>query len=430
MTETQRIMPAVEPPLVDTLRLLLPCADTALLLRATVLEGDVVRDSWLEWRRRVPNPNAYLAADRVGIKRHLPLLYRNLVTNGVDMGRDLEPYFRAARAREELRSTRYRRFLGEALTALRGVGVQFVVGKGVTIGESIHTDPVVRHSHDIDLLVRPEDIAAASDALRGAGFVPPSTLGTQAEPRFDHQSGLPVELHDRLYRTPFYDGDLHGLWNRARDGEILGIPVRLISDIDLLIQAPVHASVVAQRYNLSWIIDVVTLIQRRERDGIAIDWAAATRIGIDSHAALPLYVMYRYLAATFDAPIPGNVISEFRAAASRTGVLQHLAATEGVRADPRQRRIKVIVEASGWRSRAILARAALFPPPRYLRAKNPQASSLRLAWMYLSRPLRFVARQINRFQFRLRQRWLVSKTTPSQPNAAVENSSATGRSLI
>ena len=424
MTEAQRLIPACDPPLADTLRLLMPCAHTTLLLQAALLQDDAVGKAWSQWRQVITDPKAFLASDRVGIKRHLPLLYRNLVSCGVDLGRDLEPYFRAARAREEMRSARYRRYLGEAIGALQHSGVDFIVGKGVTVGETIHADPVLRHSHDIDLLVRSENLSAAAGALCRAGFLPSETRGPQIEPRFDHESGLPVELHDRLYRTPFYDGDLAGTWSRAREGEILGMPVRLIGDADLLVQAPVHASAVYQRQGLSWIVDVVSLLRRRESEGAAIDWTAVTRIAIDAHAALPLYVMYRYLATTFNASIPAQVIGELRRSAARCGPLQHLAALDGLRADPQQRRIKSLLEHSGWSSRAAIARAMLLPPPAYFRARHPEASSLSLTLMYFKRPLRFIVRQVNRFQFRLRQRWLPSKLTGSQP--AVVAASAAG----
>jgi len=396
---------APDPPMADTLRLMMPCAPTTLLLRAALLQGDAAAKAWSQWRETVPDPKAFLASDRVGIKRHLPLLYRNFATYRVDVGREIEPYFRAARAREELRSARYRRFLGEALTALLQSGIAFVVGKGVTVGETIHDDPVVRHSHDIDLLVRSEDIPAAAEALQKAGFPPSLRHSPRSEHKFDHPSGLPVELHDRLYRTPFYNGDLAGVWSRARDGKILGVPVRLLSDADLLVHASVHASLVPQRCGLSWIVDVVTLLRKRASEGEEIDWTAITRIAGDAHATLPLFVTCHYLATTFDASIPRHVIDELRRSAARAGPLQHLAALDGLRCEPRLRRIKPLLEASGWRSRAAIARAMLLPPPAYFRATHPGIRALPLARLYVTRPLRFAARQLNRIQYRLRQRW-------------------------
>jgi Uncharacterised nucleotidyltransferase len=414
LTEAQRLIPACDPPLADTLRHLMPCAHTTLLLQAALLQNDAVGKAWSQWRQAITDPKAFLASDRVGIKRHLPLLYRNLVSHGVDLGRNLEPYFRAARAREEMRSARYRRYLGEALAALQQGGINFVVGKGVTVGETIHTDPVVRHSHDVDLLVCTESMSAAAAALQARGFARSANTGAGGEQRFDHISGLPIELHDRLYRTPFYDGDLPGVWSRARAGEILGVPVRLIGDADLLVHAPVHASLVLQRRGLSWIVDVVSLLRKRAAEGVAIDWSTVLQIARDARTSLPLYVTYQYLAETFDAPIPRHATEELRRAAARIGTAQRLAALDGLRSEPRTSGIRMLMGASGWRSRVVMARALLLPPPSYLKTQRPEMNRPALTLLYVTRPLRFVARQLRRALYRLR-RWLGARMNGPQP---------------
>jgi hypothetical protein len=437
LTEAKRFIPASDPPLADTLRLLLPCAQTTLLLQAALLQGDAVGKAWSQWRHVISDPKAFLASDRVGIKRHLPLLYRNLVSFGVELGRDLEPYFRAARAREELRSTRFRRYLGEALAGLRQGGIRFVVGKGVTVGEAIHTDPVVRHTHDVDLLVRSDSLSAAAAALQAAGFARSTNAGGDSGARFDHTSGLPVELHDHLYRTPFYDGDLAGPFSRARRGDVLGMPAFLLSDADLLVHAPVHASLVLQRHGLSWIVDFVSLLRKRAAEGVAIDWEVVLQIGCDARAPLPLYVMYQYLAENFDAPIPLQTLEELRRTAARIGTAQRLAALNGLRVETRTSGIRTLMVASGWRSRVIMAKALLLPPPSYLRAQLPEVGRPPLALVYVARPLRFAARQFRRARYRLR-RWLGARMNASQPDLvaasadtaiarAEEPAAATGR---
>src|SRR5262249_22300316 len=161
--------------------------------------GDQVAEAWSKWRAGITDPKAFLASDRIGIKRHLPLLYHSLKSNDANIGRDLEPYFRVARAREELRSIRYRQFLGAALSALHQNAIGFVVGMWITVGELVHPDPVLRHCHDIDLLIRPSDLSPAASALCRAGFSH-NASSTRSDPRYIHESGLPVYLHDRIYR--------------------------------------------------------------------------------------------------------------------------------------------------------------------------------------------------------------------------------------
>ena len=224
-----------------------------------------------------------------------------------------------------------------------------------------------------------------------------------------------MELHDRLYRTPFYDGSLNDVWNRARTAVILGVPVRLISDVDLLVQAPVHASVVPQRYNLSWIIDVVHLLRRRESEAATIDWALVTRIAGDTDAELPLYVTYQYLATTFQCPDSPDVIDELRRSAAKAGRLQHLVALDGLRAAP-QTRFKSLLQASGWRSRRAIAVAMLLPPMEYLKGKHPEIGAVPLALLYLTRPLWFAGRQLAKVRHRFRHRWF--NPGPTEPQRA------------
>jgi hypothetical protein len=211
-----------------------------------------------------------------------------------------------------------------------------------------------------------------------------------------------VELHERLYRTPFYDGDLAGVWRRSRQGNIVGVPVQLMGDADLLVHALVHASVVPQRCGLSWIVDVVSLLNHRASDGKTIDWTEFTRLAGQSRATLPVYVTCHYLKTKFDAAIPQTVIDELRRSATNAGPLQHLAVLDGLRCEPRHRRIQTILESSGWRSRAAIARALLVPPPAYLKATHPGIRTLPLALLYLTRPLRFIVRQARRIRNRVR----------------------------
>jgi len=170
---------------------------------------------------------------------------------------------------------------------------------------------------------------------------------------------------------------------------------------------------VPQRNGLSWITDVVSLLRKRDAQAVAIDWTLIRRSAVDAGAALPMYVTCQYLATTFNAAIPKEVIDELRRAASSASPLQHLAALDGLRCEARSRRIKSLVQASGWRSRAVIARAMLLPPPAYFKMRNPELHTPALALLYLTRPLRFIARQLRRRYRRLYQASTDSKLAPT-----------------
>ena len=166
-------------------------------------------------------------------------------------------------------------------------------------------------------------MAAAATAISRAGFLR-KDCSPSGDRRFIHESGLPVALHDRLYRSPFYNADLSEVWSRTREALVLGIPVRVMSDVDLLVLTPVHASLVRERSHLGWILDVVSLLMRREREGATIDWSLFAEITTESRVQLPLFIAYHYLATRFRAPIPHEVIDQLRRSADTAGRLQHL----------------------------------------------------------------------------------------------------------
>ena len=97
MSESNRAIFSGDPPLADTLCLMMPSAPTTLLLQAGLLQDETAVAAWSRWRQTVEESKAFLASDRTGIKRHLPLLYWNLVAQGAVLGREMELYLRCSR---------------------------------------------------------------------------------------------------------------------------------------------------------------------------------------------------------------------------------------------------------------------------------------------------------------------------------------------
>jgi hypothetical protein len=56
------------------------------------------------------------------------------------------------------------------LSALQGMGSQVIVLKGAALAETVYPDRVLRPMSDIDLLVRPEEIARIEDTLIDLGY--------------------------------------------------------------------------------------------------------------------------------------------------------------------------------------------------------------------------------------------------------------------
>jgi hypothetical protein len=72
---------------------------------------------------------------------------------------------------ERLRYEAYARISARAFDALAAAAVPFIVLRGAALAEAAYPATTLRHSHDVDLLIRPNDVGRATDALRQAFFV-------------------------------------------------------------------------------------------------------------------------------------------------------------------------------------------------------------------------------------------------------------------
>ncbi len=158
-----------------------------------------------------PSPEAVQSADPVTLMRTLehlravPVLAPPLVARHGDL---LPAWFRDRVATTRQVSQRAG-LLHHALTdklaaALAERNVPTMPLKGVTLAETVHGDLGARVSHDIDLLVEPEHLDAATATLRGLGwwentFTAPRRGLPLLHRVLHHEAHPPVELHWRVH---------------------------------------------------------------------------------------------------------------------------------------------------------------------------------------------------------------------------------------
>jgi hypothetical protein len=122
-----------------------------------------------------------------------------------------------------------RALLLEVAEALTAAGIDFAVLKGCALLGGVYPNPALRPIRDLDLLIRPSDVAQASQLLIDqCGCVPEShiagkmlddyTVHKHAEPLWNAARGVPIELHVRLVDRP-----------RSGDGGLLFDPERLLA---------------------------------------------------------------------------------------------------------------------------------------------------------------------------------------------------------
>ncbi len=387
-------IPPPEPALADALRVILPGEERTALLRACLLSGEAGRRAWETWRERTGDARKTFEDDDTGLKGLLPLVQAALERNGITGDKPLLTYLRAARLREELRSKAYRDICGRVLSALAAADVPVIALKACVVAETAYETPAVRHCHAVDLLVRDADMARTAGILAAQDF---ARARVQLAPGPDHVSyqhgtGMPLELHSRLFHIPYYQPPMDEIWARSQPGTIAGAATRIISPADNLLHVCGHAAGARARANLRWASDAWHIIVRH-RD---LDWQGLLSCAASSGLALPLYVMMRYLAEDLDAPVPAHVVAALAETAGRGGRREREAALLGALTGLTATAQALFREAGGWRTRARLIRFLLLPSPACLGWSYRIPHWGLLPFFYLYRPFRYAGPRVYR----------------------------------
>ena len=149
----------------------LPRPEDTLLLRACLHAGESGRracEAWLARPRSTDLP-------REAVKSFLPLLFRAVRTHSIGVSQSFLTILKTAALREELRTRTYRLIAGRVLSALANRIPPAIPIGGVVLAETVYPDPALRHSHDIEILVEPDDIDEVGRSLIALGFTASGT---------------------------------------------------------------------------------------------------------------------------------------------------------------------------------------------------------------------------------------------------------------
>ena len=352
------------PPVLDALSVVLPTAEETSLLRVCLSSDERSRQSWAQWQRlRTDGANSFLG-DSPSVKKLWPLVYEAVRRYGLEVDKESQTYLRSARLKEELRINIFRRVCVEVLQLLQKGNVPTIVLKGVALAETVYNSPVLRHCHDIDLLIEYEDLNRAEMLLRSIGFKrvdqTPDPEGDDC--KLEHESGLLLELHSRLFDTTLCKERLSEVWGRSKSCVIAGVQARILSPADNLFHVCGHAFYSSSRQSLQWVCDA-SLIIDRHRD---LNWGLLLDCAERTHLALPLAVTLGYLAENLNVPVPATFLdSLFAAAAKITGIERELTFFRA-RTSSQEGLGKFLRKARGWRGKALLIQWMIFPSPTYL----------------------------------------------------------------
>jgi hypothetical protein len=381
---------ALAPALATALAQLLPGHDETALLTTLLHRGESARAAWQRFGAAVPDLPSAFRLDSGAWKRLSPLLLVALRESAIEADAALRTVLRTAYLREELRSRAYREIAGVVLGALRDAGLRFLVLKGAALSETVYGSPVLRHAHDVDVLVASADAGVAAAIMGRAGLAAGRPLRDEQGRLFQHHSGLPFLLHQRLHRLSYYRADFDALWGRAAAARVADVEVRVPDDADQLLHVLGHASSSASRDTLQWVTDAWMLLHAAG----GVDWAEFPARVRESRLELPVYTLLRYLGRELAAPVPGAALDALGDLAARARGGRRDVALLGVRQKP--------VDAASpgpaardWHTRLTLLRWRTLPSPEYMRWRYGSSRwAAALPILYLARIVDYAGRRL------------------------------------
>jgi hypothetical protein len=172
------------------------------------------------------------------------------------------------------------------LAALARDGVDAIPLKGPWIADRLHHPADTRPTHDLDLLVRREDMTAAGSRLRELGYVqvpnaeapPTEHLVYESEHSTQWRPGIDIHCHiTGLGDEPWLDR----LWGRVVWQPFRGSRVLAMSSTDLLLYLSVHSA----RHGWLHLCHFLDLAQALDAEGRTVDWELLDREAGGVHRA-------------------------------------------------------------------------------------------------------------------------------------------------
>ncbi|MGA8261629.1 MAG: nucleotidyltransferase family protein [Arenicellales bacterium] len=274
-----------------------PDPSTELLLRkAACVEPDesvreaIRRDckSQRDWRDTIRQAELHGMA---------PYLYRQIMDAGAEIPDAADKALKALTFRHTTAARIRTRALLEILQELSRHDIDVLVLKGAALAHLIYDPPGLRPMSDIDLLVAPKHLDAASRLLSELGY----RGGLDSGLLSDHHhlptvsrtiDGLTISIevhHDALTRDNIGSIRLDTLSDPAQEFAVDGVPVRALGHIDMLRHLCRHALEPRQTTKLGSVLDILLYASHY---GDAIEW---TRVKRDFPEVVTMIQLLGYL---------------------------------------------------------------------------------------------------------------------------------------
>ena len=268
-----------------------------ILLRAARLDAPAAEADWssVDWARLMAMATRH---------RMIPLLHRHL--SDAEIPPEAAAELAALNRAEAHRALELAAELRRLMAALEAAGVEALAYKGPALAVQAYGDLAARSFVDLDLLVRPDDVPRALEALDAQGYARARALTPARErafrrvdgdyPLVHRARGWLVELHARVSTLRFaMPIETDALLRRPASVRVGGGEVRTLGGDDLLLVLCVHGA--KHRWKrLEWVAAVAALLRAGGGD-VAPVLAMASAVHARRTVLLGLSLAHRLLQA-------------------------------------------------------------------------------------------------------------------------------------
>lgn len=276
-----------------------------LALIAALADGELAHDAFQLWRDQL-NWNDIPAT----VRRVLPLLHHNM--SRLNVTDPLLERIKGVRRYMWARNLWLVSLAKLVHSEFSRSGINAAAFKGTSLVSYGLVDRTVRPMEDVDIVVQPDRLQAAIDALTSIGFRPlliePDVLIQEVAPNyrwsgwaFINNSNQQVDLHWSAFkRRPDNDA---AAWSHSRLVNFEGVDIRVFDPADQLLQTCLHGAQDTDNGTIRWILDAVLILR-----GAQIDWDYIVERAA-AHRALAILKNSLQIVNTVDrGRIPDRVI--------------------------------------------------------------------------------------------------------------------------
>ena len=382
-----------EPPLADTLKVMLPSLHDGLFLRVLVGPQADAGDAWARWQGPISHLRPFLSGRRPDLKRLLPLVAYRLRQADVAVDPDMQHLLNAAQLWEEKRTKRIVEIFSMVFDRLSTADISPKLVSGLATSASAYPGLALRHCHDIDFLLPPDEISRAGHLLVEAGFEQlPVVPGIGCGVCLRHGDGLPINLHATLTDSTFFRLPEDRISDRAVALDVGGRMIDILDPEGALLHRLGVASIDKAAEPINALADAALILGPGGFENA--QWQRFTDDALSARLGPQMFVLLDYLRRVVSCPVPATVLRLLADASLQPSAecvdmaLHH--ARYGHKGD-----LSTMIVVSNWRSRLRIVRWLVLPSSGYLRNWCIRRGVAWTPLWYVGRPFRRALRRLS-----------------------------------